>query len=353
MDSHTTRMQTAAVVDGRPDNQSGPPRKTATISAIIPYYNGSRYIADAVRSVAAQTIPPIELIIVDDGSPDGGPAPYIGGIEAPFPIRIVRKENGGQASARNFGARISRGEFLAFLDQDDLWYPNHLRRLVGPLLREPLLGWVYSNLDEIDERGRLIRIGFLDVLPVPHPKRSLHDMLSADCFILPSASLIRRTAFEQVGGFDEQFIGYEDDDLFVRIFHAGWHNTYLNEPLSQWRLYRGSTSYTEKMARSRDRYAQKLLDAFPNDKSMQRWWVRDCIAPRFFNNAMGRFFEGISLGDWELCRVAVQDMRRWAQYYDPGRRARMRLPLMAYPRIYARLSAVKRSLPAFARRWLA
>jgi len=326
---------------------------TPRISAIIPVYNGKKYIRQAVESVIAQTLPPIELILVDDGSSDGGPASYIDGLKSKFPIQVTTKKNGGQSAARNFGARMARGDFLAFLDQDDQWYPDHLRKLIRPLLKDSLLGWSYSNLDEIDERGGLIRVNFLDVLPIPHPKRSLHEMLMSDCFILPSASVIRHVAFNQVGGFDEQLIGYEDDDLFVRIFYAGWHNTYLNEPLSQWRIYRGSTSYTEHMNISRERYARKLMKLFPNDKSMQRWWVRDAIAPRFFNNAHGRYIEGLVLGDHTMCREALKELHRWSTHFRVGRRWFIRFLIMRYPRLYAMARRTKGSLPLFLRRLLA
>ncbi len=74
-------------------------------------------------------------------------------------------------------------------------------------------------------------------------------MLREDAYILPSASLIRRAAYEAVGGFDEQFTGYEDDDLFLRLFRAGYTNYYLDKPVTVWCRHSGSTSWTLKMSR--------------------------------------------------------------------------------------------------------
>src|ERR1700730_9073288 len=99
---------------------------------------------------------------------------------------------------------------IALLDQDDAWYPHHLETLAEPFRKRRgiPLGWVYSNLDEIDESGRMVNNLMLDRrIPAENPKRSLTACLSHDLFILPSASLIRREAFEAVGGFDERLCG--------------------------------------------------------------------------------------------------------------------------------------------------
>ena len=132
----------------------------------------------------------------------------------------MRKSNGGQSSARNFGVRhaIMACQLIALLDQDDMWYPQHLERLIEPFLQTPTgseLGWVYSDLDEVDTDGLMIFHQFLRTLPTQHPKRSLFSALQDDMFVLPSASMIARKAFDAVGGFDERLSGYEDDDLFL------------------------------------------------------------------------------------------------------------------------------------------
>jgi len=99
------------------------------VSAILPVWNGRRFLRDAVRSVAAQTLPPGELIVVDDGSTDGSLAELEGLPPAPFPVRVLRQENAGQSAARNLAARQAEGEYLAFLDQDDQWHPQHLEQV--------------------------------------------------------------------------------------------------------------------------------------------------------------------------------------------------------------------------------
>jgi glycosyltransferase involved in cell wall biosynthesis len=261
-----------------------------SIAAIIPLYNGSKYIEDALRSVWEQTLPVNEVIVVDDGSTDDGPK-LVERLAREGPITFLQKSNGGQSSARNYGVANSRSALIAFLDQDDLWYQNHIEELVKPFRRQRglPLGWVYSDLDEVDERRRMVRRCFLSSFQNEHPKRTLVGCLSKDMFILPSASLISRSAFEKIGGFDERLSGYEDDDLFLRMFREGFDNIYLNKPLSQWRMHAGSTSYTDRMSRSRLIYIQKLLADYPDDVHRGHRYRAHLIAPRFVHCILSQY----------------------------------------------------------------
>jgi glycosyltransferase involved in cell wall biosynthesis len=251
-------------------------------------YNGARFIREALRSIIDQELVPDEVIVVDDGSTDDGAA-IVAEVATLYPIRLLRKENGGQSSARNMGVDHAHGDLIAFLDQDDAWYPDHLTELVKPFLetRSIQLGWVYSSLDEINEAGEMVAHDILKPFKSAHPKRDLACCLREDMFILPSASLISREAFRRVGGFDERLSGYEDDDFFLRMFLAGFDNVYLPTSLSKWRIYQTSSSYSQRMAVSRAIYARKLIERFPNDHDRGRHHVRDMIAPRFFQTMAG------------------------------------------------------------------
>lgn len=267
-------------------------RELLTVAAIIPLYNGLHFIEDSLNSVLAQTRKPSEIIVVDDGSTDGGPELVTAIARTNPSVKLLRKPNGGQSSARNFGAKHSAGDLIALLDQDDAWYPNHIERLIRPFEdAEPphRLGWVYSNLDEIDRAGKMMVRNFIP--RDHHPKTSIYMCLDRDMFVLPSASLISRKAFEDVGGFDERLIGYEDDDLFFRLFRSGYNNVYVDEALSLWRIYSSSTSFTAKMGQSRMIYARKLIDQFPDEPEQGQYWARDVIAPRFFRNFVGDVFK--------------------------------------------------------------
>ena len=290
------------------------------ISTIIPLYNGGRFIQQAIASVLAQHLPPNEIVVVDDGSTDNGPD-IVASMQASHPIRLLRQPNGGQSSARNLGVANSSGEIIALLDQDDIWYSNHLEELARPFAHPHAtdLGWAYGNLDEMDDAGNAISHAILhNDHGRTHPKRNLIACLREDMFVLPSASLISRAAFDRVGGFDARLRGYEDDDLFLRIFRAGFGNVYLDMPLTRWRLYGESSSYSPRMARSRMIYARKLLAEFPDEPDRNLFYARDLLAPRFYPQVMAECRKALRHGDQQAIAANLDDRRFIAGFLPPS-----------------------------------
>ncbi|HVZ10612.1 glycosyltransferase family A protein [Rhodopila sp.] len=280
-----------------------------SVSAIVPLYNGARYIEEALRSIFAQHLPPAEVIVVDDGSTDEGPD-IVRRLAQSHPLTLLNKENGGQSSARNFAIRRSSGALIALLDQDDAWYPNHLSELIRPF-REDMtgrLGWTYSNLDEIGVDGQLRVRDALSYGSAEHPKVHLDKCLQEDLFILPTSSLILREAFDEVGGFDERLQGYEDDDLFLRLFSVGYRNAYIDQALARWRIYPSSASYSPRMARSRMIYARKLLDAFPDQPMFGRYYSSKLLAPRFLKQMADEASNALARGDVATAEMCLEDM---------------------------------------------
>jgi glycosyltransferase involved in cell wall biosynthesis len=299
-----------------------------TIAAIIPLYNGAPFIREALESVLRQTVPPDEIIVVDDGSTDDGPT-IVEELSRSRQIRLLRKANGGQSSARNLAVETCGSSHLAFLDQDDAWYENHLEVLKRPFEEGGMrnLALVYGNLDQIDRNGRMVCHGCLDTVPTPHPKRSLLDCLRHDMFILPGASLVDKAAFMNVGRFDDRLSGYEDDDLFVRLFSGGYQSIYLNVSITRWRIYAGSTSYSDRMRRSRMIYFRKLLEQHPDDPLLEVYWGRDAIGPRFMRLVAGDFLSNLRRGD------LVTAERAWTNVLEVAasmrRRTRRRLRIVS------------------------
>lgn len=272
-------MTWIATSEGRPN-----PMEVPAITAVVPLYNGAPFIAEALRSIESQTLRPVRTIVVDDGSTDDGPA-IVESLARDQTILLIRKSNGGQSSARNAGVARATTPLVAFLDQDDVWYPRHLEMLVTPFAtagsQRP--GWVYGNLDTVDHAGRLLSQAYLDrFVRTEHPKRTLRGCLANDMFVLPSASLIDVAAFREIGGFDEALIGYEDDDLFVRMFMHGYRNVYVNETLSQWRMHPRSASGSPAMLRSRLAYFHKVREALSGYDPALRTFVDTCVSWRFF-----------------------------------------------------------------------
>ncbi len=301
-------------------------QKNSTISVIIPLYNGERFIRQALDSIAAQTLLPAEVIVVDDGSADGGAAVVQQfAAAARLSVTLFHKQNGGQSSARNFGVARATGDLIAFLDQDDLWYPNHLSALAKPFnLRQPIpLGWTYGDLDEIDEAGNLVSRGVHRKTASSHPKRDLLECLRQDLFILPSAALVARDAFDAVGGFDERLAGYEDDDLFVRLFAAGYQNLYIDRPLSQWRIYSASTSFSPRMNDSRMTFARKLVEFYPDDTLRNIYYARDLIVPRFLHQVAEAMRRALRAGGQAVADTCKADIETLEGLVDATQRHRL------------------------------
>ncbi|GAN67140.1 glycosyltransferase family 2 protein [Acetobacter orientalis] len=263
-----------------------------TVCVIIPYYNGSKYIERSANSVLAQTIVPNEFLVVDDGSSieESEKLKYI---SEKLGFKVLRKENGGQGSARNFGVENTTSDFISFLDQDDFYLENHIEILLSGIeKKDPHFGWVYADLAEADEDGNIIRWETVKHHS-SHPKRFINDLIGNDMHILPSASLINRVAFKSVGGFDPQFTGYEDDDLFLRMFRKGYKNYFLDQAVTVWCINNNSTSYSIKMSRSRLKYFKKLVSFFPDEPDKARYYMKDLIFNRFNSQFIGEAFRSI------------------------------------------------------------
>jgi len=252
-----------------------------TVVVVIPFYNGAAFIERALRSVFNQTVPADEVIVVNDGS-EPGEAAALGPLAARYPFRIIDKENGGQGSARNAGVAASSSAYICFLDQDDFYLPNHIELLVHAIpAGDARFGFVYADMYEADVDGNVVRTSLVKEHSKEHPKKSIFDLLRWDMFVLPSATLVSRTAFEAVDGFDPQFMGFEDDDLFLRIFRKGYSNHYLDRAVTVWCIHTESTSFGIRMIRSRYRFFKKLAAMFPDEPKRNRYYLRDYLMPRF------------------------------------------------------------------------
>ena len=319
------------------------------VSAILPVFNGRRFLLAAVQSVLAQSLQPCELIVVDDGSTDGSLEVLESLPPAPFPVRVLRQPNAGQSAARNAAAREAAGEFLAFIDQDDQWHPHHLEELVPPLAADPDVGWVYCDFDEMDLEGHLVTRAFIRTLGVPHPKRTIYECVAGDLMVLPSASVMRRAAFEQAGGFDETLCGYEDDDLFVRFFRLGWDHVFVARPLLRFRVHATGSSTSPRFLESRVRYAAKLVSILPDDSRMFRYYVSHAIGPRFFLTSLDDYVRACSARDWEGARLALKTVNHFAALRRPSLRLRWKLLWIQLPRLFRLLIALNDRLPSSSR----
>lgn len=226
-----------------------------TISVIVPARNAAPYIEDAIRSALDQTVRPTEVIVVDDGSTDG--TADIARAQGPL-VTVISQRVDGPGAARNLAVAHSTGEWLAFLDADDIWMPNKLERQLARVGPETRL--VFSDRYNIGELNGLALVHG-DTQP-PREGDIFVALMLHENFITTSSVLLRRDAFDEAGGFsnDPDLVVAEDWDLWMRI--TARHSVEVcHEPLVKYRLHHGGTSrQVDRMMRARTRVVSSALE---------------------------------------------------------------------------------------------
>jgi glycosyltransferase involved in cell wall biosynthesis len=202
------------------------------VDVIIPVYNAASTVAESVESVLRQTFRDFDVIAVDDGSTDTS-GQVLAGYGAQ--IKVLAQTNRGLSAARNAGVRLGTAEYLAFLDADDIWEPEMLERTVAALDRSPHSVLAYTDVTIIDSSGRPLDTALVSDSRGRAPR--LEDLFVGLWPIMPSAVVMRRGAFDAIGGFSEAFraLGYEDVFMWMRARELG-EFAYLPEPLVRWRF---------------------------------------------------------------------------------------------------------------------
>ncbi|HKY63186.1 MAG TPA: glycosyltransferase family A protein [bacterium] len=191
------------------------------VTAVIPTYNRLEMLGEAVESVRRQSLPPRQLIVVDDGSTDG----TWDWLQSQKGLIALRQDNRGPAAARNLGAAAAETEYLAFLDSDDLWLPPKLETQTAFLEENPECR--FCQTEEIWYRNGA-RVN--PMKKHAKPSGQVFEACLSRCLISPSGVMFRREFFVELGGFDESFEVCEDYELWLRASLASPFRT-LEEPL--------------------------------------------------------------------------------------------------------------------------
>ncbi len=222
------------------------------VSVIIPAYNKAQLTVKTVESVLAQTYKNLEILVADDGSADDTRLQLE---RFGDKIRYLYKENGGACSARNFGLKHSRGEYVAFLDCDDLYLPKKIEASVKYLQSNPQVGFVHTAAYFVDGNDQVLT-------QYSHPKSRKTGWISRELclrnYICNSTVLMRKECFNKAGDFDETIFPPADWDLWLRLsehYEAG----YIDEPLTK---YRVTDNYTFKHLERSKADERKVLEKF-------------------------------------------------------------------------------------------
>ncbi len=230
-------------------------RMNPRISVIVPAYNAARFVAEAVESILNQTLAPMEIVVVNDGSTDDTEA-----ILRPYRERIhyIRQQNRGLPAARNRGIEESQGDLIAFLDADDVWLPGKLEKQWKCFQDHPAAGLVHSNVllwhDATGEKtpgyeGLRERTGWC------------YSKLFSRSAIIPSATMVKRECLDRVGLFNESMRTSEDYELFLRIARY-YEFAYVDDPLILYRRHDSNMSKNSLLMWTNDLFIVRkaLLD---------------------------------------------------------------------------------------------
>jgi glycosyltransferase involved in cell wall biosynthesis len=304
-------------------------RSSPKVSIVIPVFNGERFIRAAIESALTQTFTDFEIIVVDDGSVD-----QTATIVRQFSDRIVyyRQENRGAGPARNLGVSRATGEWIAFLDADDVWYPHKLAVQLEGAVMNPARAFLYCDMDTIDVHGAILQRNFLTAKTTRRRHRKDWTPISLafgrQPFPYPSTVFLKRELFSQSGGFSPLFRRnyHEDFDLFARIAHSTPLH-FVAQPLVQYRTIPGARIDDDYSEANWVLFLQRLSELWRDDPDRLKrveWLIDKHGSDR------GRVF--LRSGDWQKareCFFAVfrrrpfyfRNLRRWSLSYVPGARA--------------------------------
>lgn len=292
-----------------------------TVSVIVPAYRHAEFIDATLRSVFAQTFRDFEVIVINDGSPDDTAA-RLRPLADAGRIRYFEQTNRGQSAARNEGLRQARGEFIAYLDDDDRWPPDKLARQVALLRTHPDAVAAYG-FAHLTGNGQDFR----------HPRETgpsgsiKNDLLGGNLIVSPGQVMIRARELHAIGGFDETIKGADDWDLWLRLADCGAF-VYDDRCTLHYRYHANNASRnTAQMFRTQMQVLKKHLGRTPLNV---RWraWLR---CRRF----IGRGGASPELLQAQAARTAG---RRFAVIRHLARAVRYDPPLLGSRRVWSLLT---------------
>lgn len=292
------------------------------VSVIIPTYNSARFITATLDSVLGQSFRDFEIIVVDDGSTDNTREvvrPYLNSID------YIYQQNSERSVARNNALSRARGEYIAFLDSDDLWTPEKLARQVAVLDDHPQVSLVFTQARYVDEGGKPVSFAGQTIDGQPGKELVIVDysipLLSSNVIAGGgSAAMTRRRLLEEVGNFDLDLVQSEDWDMWVRLARLGPF-AYIPEPLTSYRVYGWKKLLSRQMDEESIQQHMRILD-----KNLAGWQGDPQEKLRLRNDALRFALVLATQAAYQLDRIpAGQDFLRRAIQVDPSLGAREKL----------------------------
>ncbi|MEG3767660.1 glycosyltransferase family A protein [Alteromonas sp. 14N.309.X.WAT.G.H12] len=226
------------------------------VSVIVPFYNGGKTVGQTLAALFAQTYTDIEVIVVNDGSPEPLDS-HIQPFETEPRLKVIHQENGGVAAARNTGIKAASGSFIAFCDQDDIWHADKLAQQM-PHFSNPAIGLVYTGTEAVNTRGHRQQI-------LPAHEGRCFAALSKKNFITCCTVVLRKSLIEQIGYFnaDRQLQGVDDRFVWMRVSRL-CEFAVVKKPLATYVIHGDNYSLDNQKMLDADVYCMQTLAALPD-----------------------------------------------------------------------------------------
>jgi glycosyltransferase involved in cell wall biosynthesis len=300
------------------------------VSVVIPARRCAQYVAQAIESVLAQTLPAFEIIVVNDGCPE---TPLLESVLAPYRHQVyyIKQPTRGPAGARNTGILLARGKYIAFLDGDDYWCSDHLAKQVAMLREDPTLDLVYSDSILLKDERPVARA--FDLEP-QCTQVTFESLLVEHSSISTSSTVVSRDAIMAAGMFDESFLRCEDFDLWLRMSFAGARMAFQHEARVHHRISDvGLSANRWAMKKDRIRVYQKI-DATLPVSGQQRRIVREMVAKTEAQCDVERMKHALEAGDYNQ---AVEAADRASTFQNTWKMKISRFCLRIAPSLFRRL----------------
>jgi len=234
------------------------------VSIIMPAYNAQDYIKQSIQSVVKQTYNNWELLIINDGSTDN----TVSIVESFKDTRIVlfSQENSGVSRARNYGISKAKGDYIAFLDSDDLWKNNKLNVQVSYMKKHPDIVLSYTDYDSFKLQNEIIKNKQL----YPFQIENQHDRLLVFNYIATLTVMLKKEIFQKVDGFDISLFGPEDWDLWIRIAKIG-KIAFINQKLALYREHESGISKNRKRQLEQEYKVLRRYALQSTNKKLQKY----------------------------------------------------------------------------------
>ncbi len=271
------------------------------ISTIITAYNCAPYVESAINSALSQTFKDYEIIVVDDCSVDETQQKILKYKNHKKIRYFFKKANGGNAHSKNYGINRAKGRYIAFLDGDDIWLPDKLKKQHEIMQKNPDLGIVYSSFKIINLEGNLIAENKLPNVKKPYPKILLGN------FIGLSGALVKKECFDQCGLLNDQIRTHEDWDLWMRITRR-FKIHLMEEPLFLYRSSKPNKITKGQIKLRRENFITVINNAFASNSELSIFFKHRCISNWYFDLAKACFFRRQILKTFYLNAMSIIHM---------------------------------------------